>query len=156
MSKLQLNYLSVQDIIFINLQVTKKVCTYKFDALEDASYYQYGYGKSTDLFQQAARFYEGFAKSGAFTEGNAATAFVGLVAFLEFNGRSFKGKDTDSKAKLDALSTDLVAARDELETLTLRDHDHHEASARSCIESVLKRYPKTIAAYLAAENSVVA
>ena len=50
----------------------------------------------------------------------------------------------------------LGRTRELTETLTLLDHDHHEASARSCIETVLKRYPKTIAAYLAAENSVVA
>ena len=81
-----LNYLTVQDMLWINLQVTKKVNSYHFMKLEEGTFYQYGYGASTDLMSQAARFVKGFAKNAPFADGNDMTALVGFLAFLRING----------------------------------------------------------------------
>ena len=51
-----LQYLTVQDILWINLQVTKKVQHFNYARLEEATFYQYAYGDSNTLLPQAARF----------------------------------------------------------------------------------------------------
>ena len=42
-----LHYLTIQDILWINLQVTKKVQHFNYARLEEGTFYQYGYGRST-------------------------------------------------------------------------------------------------------------
>ena len=66
----QLLYLTVQDLLWINLQVTGTVNKFDYARLEDGAFYQYGYGKSKDLLAQAARFYPGLKHKAAFTAGN--------------------------------------------------------------------------------------
>ena len=79
-------YLTVQDMLYINLQATKKVNAFDFARLEEGTFYQYGYGPSKDLLRQAQRFSKGFLKNAPFTEGNELTALIGTLAFLEVNG----------------------------------------------------------------------
>src|SRR5579862_1825312 len=86
-----LDYLTVQDILWINLQITKKVKHFNFARLEEAVFYQYAYGESNTLFPQAARFVTGFVRMQPFEDGNDATAFVASLAFLKINGYSIKG-----------------------------------------------------------------
>lgn len=81
-----MNYLTIQDILWINLQVTKKVQHFNYARLEEATFYQYAYGESNTLFPQAARFVSGFVKMHPFDAGNDATAFVACLAFLKING----------------------------------------------------------------------
>jgi prophage maintenance system killer protein len=81
-----LNYLTVQDILWINLQITKKVQHFNYARLEEATFYQYAYGESNSLFPQADRFLSGFVKMHPFDSGNEATAFVACLAFLQVNG----------------------------------------------------------------------
>ena len=80
-----LHYLTVQDILWINHEVTKKVNEYKFAQLEEATFFQYGYGKSEDVLGQAGTFIEGFMKLRPFASGNKATAFVSTLSFLKLN-----------------------------------------------------------------------
>lgn len=79
-------YLTVQDHLWINLQVTKSAPKWDFAKLEEASNFQYAYGTVTDLFARAARYAVGFAKNQPFGAGNEATAAVGLLTFLGVNG----------------------------------------------------------------------
>lgn len=83
-------YLTVQDMLWINLQVTGKVKDYQFMKLEEGTFYQYGYGSSTDLRIQSERFLRGFTKNAPFTEGNEMTAVIGYLAFLKVNGHEIK------------------------------------------------------------------
>lgn len=82
-----LHYLTVQDVLWINLQVTKKVNHFNHVKLEEATFYQYALGASKDLNAQAARFLPGFLKLKPFEAGNEATALIACAAFLEINGK---------------------------------------------------------------------
>ncbi|MBL1149659.1 MAG: hypothetical protein HND42_05555 [Armatimonadetes bacterium] len=86
MSVVTLHYLTVQDVLWINQEVTKQQNDFKYAQLEEATYFQYGYGQSTDVIEQAGRFLQGFLKMRPFTEGNRATAFVAALTFLYMNG----------------------------------------------------------------------
>ena len=93
-----LNYLTVQDMLWINHRVTGKVNAFRYDALEEATFFQYGYGKSVDLEKQAANYLLKFPKKAPLDEGNEATAFVGFVSFLRANGKDLQISDKDAKA----------------------------------------------------------
>jgi prophage maintenance system killer protein len=80
-----IHYLTVQDVLWVNHQVTKRVNEFKFAQLEEAVNYQYGYGSSEDIVEQAGVFLEGFIRLRPFTEGNRATAFVSALSFLAIN-----------------------------------------------------------------------
>lgn len=81
-----LTYLTVQDMLWINLEVTGQVNRWDYDRLEEATFYQYGYGRSTDLVGQAERLVRGFARLEPFTDGNLASGLVALATFLGANG----------------------------------------------------------------------
>lgn len=82
----EVQYLTVQDMIWINQQVTKAVCPFHFMKLEEGTFYQYGYGGSQDILAQAKRFLAGFTKNAPFSEGNDLTARVACLSFLRLNG----------------------------------------------------------------------
>lgn len=79
-------YLTLQDLIWINTEVTKSPQRYSYDRLEEATYYQYSYRQSRDVPLQAARFLWGYLKYRPFARGNLATALIAVLAFLEVNG----------------------------------------------------------------------
>ena len=81
-----LNTLTVQDFLWLNRELTGEEHDFDYAALEEAVYYQFGYGESTDLPGQAARLLIGFVRQAPFKEGNEACALVGVVAFLKMNG----------------------------------------------------------------------
>jgi len=81
-----LQYLTVQDVLWINLQVTGHPQEFDYATLEEATFYQYSYGASGSLLPQAARFLTGFLKKKPIAAGNEATAFVACLAFLRSNG----------------------------------------------------------------------
>ncbi len=80
-----IHYLTVQDIIWINTEVTKETNEFKYAQLEEAAFYQYGYGKSENVLAQAAHFLQGFLKLRPFASGNRATAFISALTFLKIN-----------------------------------------------------------------------
>ena len=151
-----LSYLTVQDMLFVNLQVTKAKQAFDYARLEEAVFYQYASGKSTDLVAQGARFLTGFAKMAPFTDGNHACAFVGLVAFLEANGKSLAVSDAVAGAWLEPLWDDRLAAAKAIEE-KLREGelptsygvpDYQEI----CI-SVIERYGATLGLLQAAVSA---
>lgn len=93
-----LHYLTVQDVLWINLQITKKVQHFNYARLEEATFYQYAYGESSTLFPQAERFVSGFVRMHPLDAGNEATAFVACLAFLKINGYSTAVSDERLRA----------------------------------------------------------
>lgn len=81
-----IHYLTVQDILWINHEVSNCVNTFKHAQLEEATFYQYGYGESQNVIEQAGHFLQGFIRLRPFEAGNRATAFIAVIAFLEING----------------------------------------------------------------------
>ncbi len=145
----KLHYLTVQDILWINLQTTKKVQHFSYARLEEATFYQYAYGDSNDLLSQAARFLSGFVKMRPLEAGNEATAFVALATFLTLNGACFHLADADALAWFRAASVSTEAARDALASLVeVDEHDHgHKPDVRGAIQTVIARYPSMITAF---------
>jgi len=79
-------YLTVQDLIWINTEVTGAPQPYNYDRLEEATYYQYSYRQSMDVPLQAARFLWGYLTYCPFAKGNLSTALIAVLTFLEING----------------------------------------------------------------------
>jgi len=79
-------YLTLQDLIWLNSEITKSPQPYSYDRLEEATYYQYSYRQSRDVPLQAARFLWGYLKYRPFAQGNLATALIATLAFLHING----------------------------------------------------------------------
>jgi len=79
-------YLTVQDLIWLNTEITGAPQPFHYDRLEEATYYQYGYRDSRDLPLQAARFLWGYLTYRPFAKGNAGTALIGVLTLLEING----------------------------------------------------------------------
>jgi death-on-curing protein len=144
----KLHYLTVQDILWINLQATKKVQHFSYAKLEEATYYQYAYGESNELVGQAARFLSGFLKMRPLDAGNEATAFIGLVTFLHINGLRLNIDDSSAAEWIRISSISTEVAREALAAITEAEHDHHSPirpDIRAAIRGVMERYPSAIA-----------
>jgi prophage maintenance system killer protein len=143
-----LHYLTVQDMLWINLQVTKKVHRFNYARLEEATFYQYGYGQSTSLLEQASRFLTGFVKMHPIDAGNDATAFIGCLAFLKINGQEISLDDADASAWFARVQSKEVPAVQALRDVS-RDsgHGHHDGvpDVRATVRGILDGYEQTIA-----------
>jgi prophage maintenance system killer protein len=139
-----LHYLTLQDMQWINFQVTGKVHPYRYDLLEEATFCQYGYGSSADLFGQAAKFLLGFRKLAPFDAGNDATAMVGFVAFLGLNGHACRLEDDALPAWLDKAARDGLKGDDLAAMLHEHGQHGHAPDVRDIIAGVLDRYPNTL------------
>lgn len=136
-----LHYLTVQDILWINLQVTKKVHHFNHARLEEATYYQYAYGESNTLVPQAARFISGFLKLHPFESGNEATAFVACLAFLKVNGYTLDVASEEGADWFGKIARRAAPARDAIEAHAKHDEgDHHGMDVRSAIDWVIAHH----------------
>lgn len=120
---MSLHYLTVQDILWLNLQLMKKVEDFRYADLEEATYYQYGYGASTNLLPQAARFLTGFAKVKPFAAGNDATALIACLAFLKINGVDLAIED--AATWFHQIKSGEHEALDAIEKAAKESHDDH-------------------------------
>src|SRR5579859_856242 len=120
-----LKYLTVQDMLWINLQATKKVQHFNFARLEEATFYQYGYGSSRDLARQAGRFLSGFLKLRPFDAGNEATAFIGCASFLLLNGSRLKVTDEGGAQWVDQVRGGQVSAEETMNEFIQPDEGGH-------------------------------
>lgn len=136
-----LAYVTVQDLLWLNMRITRKPCAFDYARLEEATFYQYGYGKSGDIFPQAARFASGFAAKRPFADGNSATALAGCTAFLLLNGYELAlGPDGMAIAQ-SILDGTLGAPRlRELCSATQHAHRDHE----SCLSEALMLNPEIL------------
>lgn len=141
-----LHYLTVQDMLWINLQVTKKVNHYNFARLEEATFYQYSYGESKDLVPQAGRFASGFPRLRPFDTGNAATAFVGCLAFLRLNGIYLTMLDAIAYEWFESILSKAKSGTDAIQDKAqmAEQQDHIEPNVRETIQRVLDQYSCTV------------
>jgi len=141
-----LHYLTVQDILWINLQATKKVHHFNFAKLEEATFYQYAYGESNTLLPQAARFVSGFLRLHPLEGGNEATAFIALLAFLKINGIDVEIGDDRAHSWFGDLATKRTSPSEALGMVALHSEgDHHDTpNVRAAIQAVLSAYPCTV------------
>ncbi len=144
-----LSYLTVQDVINLNLKLTGSTQSFDYAKLEEATYCQYAPGQSTDLAKQGARFLTGFVKMAPFSAGNKACAFAGLVAFLEANGRSLNLLDDEAAAWAVGLFGDRELAEEAIRERMTDSHLHlvHGVPGfEEICESVCTRFAKTLPA----------
>ena len=94
------HYLTIQDILWINQEITRKAEKFDFARLEEAVFYQYALGDNKGLAAQATRLLSGFLRMKPFDEGNEATALVACAAFVRLNGRALKLSPGDASAFL--------------------------------------------------------
>jgi prophage maintenance system killer protein len=144
-----LHYLTVQDILWINLQVTKKVHHFNYARLEEATFYQYAYGESNSLVPQAGRFISGFLKMHPFDAGNEATAFVACAAFLKINGQEVNLPDEKAHAWFQRIQSKDVKGADAIAAVVADDPEHHgslEPNVRAAVKAVLGDYSCTVQA----------
>jgi prophage maintenance system killer protein len=142
-----LHYLTVQDILWINLQATKKVHHFNHARLEEATYYQYAYGESKSLLPQAGRFLSGFLKMRPFEAGNEVTAFIGCAAFLRINGMKLNLTDDRARDWFAQIPSIGTGGADAVASIAIEDPEHHPTlrpDIRSAIKSVLEEFPCTV------------
>lgn len=136
-----LNYLTVQDLLWVNLQLTKTSNAFDYALLEEATFYQYGYGQSKDLIGQAAKFLTGFAKKQPFGgRADAETALIGCVAFLALNGHHVALPASEAKSWLLRVTGGQIDAAEALSQLAHASEDHHAASPAECLRDALETY----------------
>ena len=138
-----MHYLTVQDVLWIHLQIAKKPGKFSFAKLEEATSYQYAYGKSHDVLSQAARFFSGFVAQSPFDSANKAVAFASGVVFLELNRLEFSPKEKDLVAWLDQ-ATNPATNHAAVEGSTTPAHDAHHSESRVVAKAVLEKYQATI------------
>lgn len=117
----KLHTLTVPDMLWINLQVTKDTQQYNYARLEEAVFCQYGYGDSHEVLAQAGQFLTGFRRLRPFTHGNAACAFIGTLVFLEINGYSV---ELDEDAAGDWANAIWASPGTAVAEITARAHKH--------------------------------
>lgn len=153
----QLHYLTVQDILWINLQATKKVQHFSYAKLEEATYYQYAYGDSKELVGQAARFLSGFVRMHPLDAGVEATAFVAVATFLRINGAELRVADGEGAAWMRSASATIESAREALDAaIEVDPHPHHglKPDVRAAVRETMGCYPQTVTALLAQAATV--
>jgi prophage maintenance system killer protein len=143
-----LHYLTVQDMLWINLQATKKVQHFNYARLEEATYYQYAYGESSSLIPQAGRFLTGFLRLHPFDAGNESTGLIGCATFLNINGTRLTLDDAGALEWLDKVMTKQVSGEDAVARSSGPDpcfHDSLKPDVRTTIRAVLEQFPGAIA-----------
>lgn len=150
----KLTTLTVQDMLWVNLQITKVSKTYHFARLEEATFNQYGYGGSVDVIGQAAKFVTEFVRMKPFSAGNEATAFVALIAFMECNGKALALEPERALEWVRGIWADPSSAEAAI-TVLVDDHHvhlHHGVpEKRAAIVTNLEKYKDTVMTLLAEE-----
>lgn len=143
-----LNYLTVQDVLYINFELTGAKQPFDYARLEEAVNYQYASGQSSDIVAQAARFVRGFVKMAPFTTGNEASAFVALMVFLEANGKTLDLTEDDAADWCQSVWSSAVGAREAVQSCLKEAHldvEHGVPNVREITESAIERYALALA-----------
>lgn len=143
----KMHYLTVQDVIWINLQITKRSQSFNYARLEEATFCQYGYGQSSSVVSQAGRLLASFAQKKPFASGNEATAFVACMAFLKMNGCDVQLSDDTAVGWVDRASRDSSFAAQAIAEVSSGEDTHaegHEPDVRDVVHEILEEYPKTL------------
>ena len=138
-----MHYLTVQDVLWIHLQIAKKPGKFSFASLEEATSYQYAYGKSHDVLAQASRFFSGFIVKSPFDSANRAVAFAAGIVFLELNGLDFKPVEKDLVWWLDQAAIP-ASSKAIIESSTAPSEHAHRVESRVVAKAVMEKYGSTI------------
>lgn len=141
-------YLTIQDLLWTNLQATKKVNAFRYAPLEEVASYQYAYGESSSPLQSADRFLMGFGKLRPFDAGNEATGFLACFAFLSLNGVRPTLPDSEGAHWWGKVASGAVQPAEALKVVVEPATGHAPESVESAVRELLARYPKTVAALL--------
>lgn len=129
--------LTVQDVLWIHLQTSKKTVPFDYAKLEEAVNYQFSYGKSKDVVKQAKRMAQGLVNLAPFNYGNTEAALVSLVAVLEANGYHVSVTPTKASDWLNGVLASPLA--DALEGVAKAD-GHHEVTVRQASQAAVAKY----------------
>jgi len=129
---------------WLGLALTKKNLPFDHNRLEEVTYYQYGYGGSTDVINQAGQFLTGLRKLRPFPEANDACAFVATVAFLAMNGGNLLTKDDAGAKWYEEAVQDVISARLRIQSDCGKCEPQTEV--RLALAAAIDRYPKTVKA----------
>jgi len=142
-----IHYLTVQDVLWINQEVTKEVNDFKYAQLEEATYAQYAYGKSKDVLTQAGQFLERFMRLQPFASGNRATAFVATLTFLLMNDHDVVLDPEHAAPWALDVAEHRVSGRDAVaQVASPRAPTHIKPVVRTIVHDVIEKYAETIAA----------
>ncbi len=134
-----MRYLTVQDMLWINLQVTGQPQKFVYATLEEATFTQYVYGDSTPAAEHAAQFLTGWAKFQPFSAGNELTGAVAFLTFLKLNSLELTGVSGNPLTWTESVKNDRAAV---LAAIS-ESHDGHgePTPARAIIRDVLALLP---------------
>ena len=141
---LNVHYLSVQDVLWINLQVTKKVNHYRFAMLEEATFCQYAIGSQPSVDTQASRLLNGLIKLRPFDLGNEATALVGCEAFLNLNGRELGLSDDKAPSWIDAVIEGRKSSQSAVQEVSRGYQEGPIGDVKKAISAAISRFDCTI------------
>ena len=148
----KLHTLTVQDFIWLNQELTGVRQGFSYALLEEAVYYQYSYGASGQVIEQAARLLIGFAKLRPFDRGSLAASFAGAVAFLRLNGFAFHLAPESAADWAKARFNDPLSATEAIKALTEKESAHHdEPSSRLVMGEAVLRYSSALKLLLETE-----
>jgi prophage maintenance system killer protein len=141
-----IHYLTVQDVLWINQELTKKECDFKFAQLEEATYCQYGYGKSRDVLKQAGTFLQGFLKMRPFSEGSQQTAFIATLAFLTINGYDIHLEPDQAGALLESVAAKRITGEQAVKQIAQQSNRPPELNpaVRTHIRSLIQKYGEAL------------
>lgn len=143
-----LNYLTVQDMLTINLELTGSKQVFDYSRLEEGVNYQYASGQSNDLVAQSARFFCGFEKMAPFESGNEACAFISLMVFLEANGKTLDLAEGDVAKWCDEVWSGSIEAKSAIYSKLIDTHiqlEHGVPHFAAITEDVIERYAVALA-----------
>jgi len=126
-----MRYLTVQDILWIHLQLGGTNDAYRYADLEEATFYQYAYGDSRSVQDQAARLLWGFTKKAPLATHSEEVARLATQAFLIANGFTLTAQLPSSA------SESLAAAKEAIHAASEPDPHAHEVSVRDILADLL-------------------
>jgi prophage maintenance system killer protein len=128
-----MRYLTVQDMLWISLQVVGRPQKFQYAKLEEATFTQYIYGESQAPIEHAIRFLTGWSRHKPFAEANERIGLVAFLAFLRMNG--LRLDNSDAAIWYETAGENPDQARSQL----VENFDHHEAekTTRQILDSVL-------------------
>lgn len=146
LSPATLRYLTVQDILWIDLQVTGVVRPFRYAELEEAASYQYAYGSTNDLLAQAGRLVTGFLKLAPLEGANEATGLLACFGFLMLNGLSPTLPDSEGSRWFEKVRSEAVQPQRALEMVFEPSAGHAPGTVEEAVRTLLSMYPETIEA----------
>jgi death-on-curing protein len=144
--KKMVNYLTVQDILWINQEVTSEAQPFKYAQLEEGTNFQYGYGKSENVLAQAGQFIQGFIRLRPFKVGNRATAFIAVLAFLKINGYDITLAPSDATQWVMDVADKKQPGKDAIAEVAQRSEKPIEINpaVRTIVKELIEEYADTV------------